>query len=115
MIIDANGKLRAKTISTSEGDLDANGYPIAPKDKWEEPIECNIKTNNQANLGVTANGNTFETSAFEVIIEEQPFDAEIVRLVRNDVDLGLFQVQGKPELLSAVGNIKILVKCLSNV
>lgn len=115
MIINANGTLRAKVLTASEEDLDSSGYPVKSDDNWGKPIECNIKTNNQASIGITTSGNEFETAAFEVLIEEQPFDADIVELVRDGVNLGIFQVQGKPELLTAVGNIKILVKCLSNV
>lgn len=113
MII-ANGILKAKITNQLE-ELDSKGYPITSDDIWGAPIECAIKTNSQASVGITTSGNTFETSAFEVLIEEQPFDGEIVELVRNNVRLGLFQVQGKSELLTAVGCIKILVKCLSNV
>lgn len=115
MIINANGTLRVKAIIALEDDLDSKGYPMTTEDNWGEPIECNVKTNNQASTGITISGNEFETASFEVLIEEQPFDAEIVWLVRDGVNLGVFQVQGKPEFLPAVGNIKILVKCLSNV
>lgn len=109
MIIE-NGYISCKIIAG--GGLDDDGYPILPSISWGEPIPCNIHANGQANVGVTTNGNVFETSAYEVLIEQQPFTAEVVKLVRDDVDLGEFQVQGKPEQLNHIDNIKILVKCL---
>lgn len=111
MII-ANGYLRVKTVTG--GGLNENGYPIPPKTSWGEPIKCNIKANSKANIGITGNKNVFETSTYEVLIEEQPFDANIVSLERDGVVLGEFQVQGTPERLSIVRNVKIFVKCLLN-
>lgn len=115
MIINVNGTLRVKLNSSSEEKLDDNGYPAFSSDSWSEPIECNIKTNSRADVGATTNGNVFETSDFEVLIEQQSFSAEIINLVRDGVDLGEFQIQGEPEPLDVVGNIKIIAKCLSNV
>ena len=109
MII-ANGYLKIKIIMCSG--LDDDGYPIEPSTHWSEPIKCNIKANSKANIGITTNKNVFETSSFEVLIEQQSFDADIVSLERDGVALGEFQVQGVPEQLNVVRNIKILLKCL---
>lgn len=114
MIINANGVLMFGLNAGTER-LDNDGYPIVSGDTWDGVIECHIKTNTQATVGVTTNGNVFEASAYEVLIEQQEFNAKVVRLVRDGVELGEFQVQGEPEYLTAVGNTKIMVRCLSNV
>lgn len=110
MILDANGILKIK--STVGGGLGENGYPIKPTTTWGDPIKCNIKANSKANIGITNNNNVFETSSYEVLIEQQTIDAKIVSLERDGVALGEFQILGEPERLNIVGNIKILVKWL---
>lgn len=107
MII-ANGELRVKRVEG--GGLNADGYPILPSISWGEPIKCSIKANSKASIGITTNRNVFETSSYEVLIEQQPFDADIVSLERDGVALGEFAVQGEPEQLNIVCNTKILVK-----
>ena len=111
MII-ANGTLRVKTVTG--GGLDNDGYPIPPSTSWGDPIDCNIKSNSKASVGMTDNKNVFKTSSYEVLIDLQSIDAGIISLVRDGVDLGEFQVQGKPEHLNIVRNTKLLVKCLLN-
>ena len=109
-MIVANGYLRVKI--TTDNELDGDGYPTLPVTSWSEPIKCSIKANSKANIGITTNKNVFETSSFEVLIEQQPFDASIISLERDGVALGEFQVQGIPEVLNVVRAVKIFVKCL---
>ena len=103
MIIE-NGTICAKI--KMDGEL-INGNPIRPSETWDKPIPCNIKTNQCNNRG-KVDGNTFKTVSYEVLINEQPFDAEMVKLVRHGKDLGEFTVQDI-DRLPAVGAIKISV------
>ena len=103
MIIE-NGTICTK-IRT--GGVLINGNPVRSSEIWDEPIPCYIKTNLCNNRG-KVDGNTFKTASYEVLINEQPFGAEMVKLVRYGQDLGEFTVQDI-DLLPAVGAIKITV------
>ena len=110
MILNANGSLRVK--ATTGGGLDDKGYQIHPTITWGDPIKCNIKANTKANIGITNNDNVFETSSFEVLIDKQIFDANMVSLERDGILLGEFQIQGEPEHLNIVHNIKFYCKSI---
>jgi len=100
-----NGFISAK-IKT-DGGLDENGNPVRPSEDFEERIPCRITTNKKNNIG-KQNGNTFTVASYEVLIDLQPFEAGLVRLTRNEHDLGEFSVLWI-EYLEAVGAVKIVV------
>ena len=103
MII-VNGTLRVK-IKT-DGEL-INGNPVRQSENWNVPIPCSIKINQRNNKG-KVDGNTFKVASYEILIDEQPFDAAIIKLMREGEDLGEFSIQAI-DPLSAVGAIKITV------
>lgn len=104
MIVE-NGYVRTQV--TTGGGLNKDGDPIPLVTVWSDPIPCNIRTNQHANNG-TVNGNTFSMASYEVLIEKQPFAATCVRLERDGVDLGEYQVQAAIPF-DAVDAIKITV------
>ena len=97
MII-ANGTIETK-IKTGGGIDPDTDYPIAPSVSWGNPIECKGK----------ANGEAFTIASYEILIDEQPYNAEMLRL--RDIGgkiLGEFSVI-EVEPLQGVCQIRILV------
>lgn len=106
MII-ANGTIQAK-IKSGGGMNPETGYPDKPTVAWGEPIPCQYQANNNSLKGRT-NGEAFRIASYEILIDEQPYEAEQLRL-RDDNGkvLGEFSVIDiKP--LAAVSQVKILV------
>lgn len=107
MII-ANGTIETKRKTLSETKFDGNGFPVAPTaPEWGEPIECQYvgKQNNLA----SASGEPIREVSYSVFIEEQPFDAEQVRLKdRSGNVLGEFSVI-QVEPLEAVCEMRITI------
>ena len=107
MII-ANGTIETKRKTLSETKFDGNGFPVAPTaSEWGEPIECQYvrKQNNLASV----NGEPVREVSYSVYIEEQPFDAEQVRLKdRSGNVLGEFSVI-QVEPLEAVCEMRITI------
>ena len=77
MII-ANGTIETK-IKTGGGIDPDTDYPIAPSVSWGNPIECQYRANKYSNKG-KANGEAFTIASYEILIDEQPYDAEMLRL-----------------------------------
>lgn len=85
------------------------GYPNKPASvTWEVPIPCQYSANKYSNLG-RVNGEHFTTAAYTVLIEEQPFTAEQIRLkdLAGKV-IGEFSVI-QVEPLNAVCELRILI------
>lgn len=106
MII-ANGTIEAK-IKTGGGIDPETGYPIPPSVSWGNAIACQYRANEFSNQG-KVNGEAFTVASYEILIDEQPYDAETLRL--RDVCgriLGEFSVI-ETELLQAVCQLRIVV------
>lgn len=107
MII-ANGTIETK--SKTAGGIDpATGFAIPPTQvAWSEPIACQYTANKYNNLG-KSNGEHFTVASYSVLIEEQPFSAEQVRLKDRDGNvLGEFSVM-QVEPLEAVCELRLLI------
>lgn len=106
MII-TNGTIQAK-IKTGGGIDPETDYPIPPTVSWGELIPCQFRANNYSNRG-KANGEAFTIASYEILIEEQPYDAEML-VLRDDTGktLGEFSVI-EIEPLPAVCQLRILV------
>lgn len=106
MII-ANGTIETK-VKTGGGIDPKTGHPITPSVSWSKPIPCQYRANKYSNKG-RVNGEAFTIASYEILIDEQPFDAEMLRL-QNDSGkiLGEFSVI-EIEPLQAVCQLRILV------
>jgi len=106
MIIE-NGYIEVK-IKTGGGIDPETDNPIKPSVSWGSPISCQFSANNYSNKG-KANGEAFTVASYEILIEEQPYDAECLRLT-NDAGkvIGEFSVI-QIEPLPTVGLIRILI------
>lgn len=108
MIIE-NGTIELKQ-KTSGGGIDPKtGYPVKPASvSWSDPIPCQYSANKYDNLG-RVNGEHFTTAEYTILIEEQPFDTEQIRLKdRTGKVIGEFSVI-QVEPLEAVCELRILV------
>lgn len=103
-----NGTIEIKT-KVAGGIDPATGYPTKPTCvSWKDPIPCQYIVNNHNNLGIS-NGEHFTIATYIVLIEEQPFDAEQVRLVdMSGNEIGEFSII-KIVPLEAVGEIEIFI------
>jgi hypothetical protein len=106
MII-SNGTIEVKT--KSGGGIDPEtGFPVPPTTSWELPIDCQYYANKVNQLG-RVNGEHFTVASYVILIEEQPFDAEQIRLKnRKGKILGEFSIM-EIEPLEAVCQIRIIV------
>ncbi len=106
MII-ANGSIETK-IKTGGGINPETDYPTNPSIGWSNPISCQYQANNNSLKGRT-NGEAFTIASYEILIDEQPYEAERLRLRdESGKELWEFSVLDiKP--LSAVCHIRILV------
>ena len=77
MII-ANGTIETK-IKTGGGIDPDTDYPIAPSVSWGNPIECQDRANKYSNKS-KPNGEAFTIASYEILIDEQPSNAETQRL-----------------------------------
>lgn len=103
-----NGTIEAK--AKQAGGIDLNtGYPIKPTEaSWGAPIPCQFIPNNHDNLGVST-GQHFTLATYTILIEEQPFSAEQIRLKDMQGNtIGEFSIRSV-EPLVAVCEIKILI------
>lgn len=106
MII-ANGHIECKH-KTGGGIDPETHYPVIPEVSWGEPIPCQYIPNRHDKLGVS-NGEHFTVATYTILIEEQPFTAEQIRLTdRSGVVLGEFSVR-QIEPLDAVCEVRITV------
>lgn len=102
-----NGTIEFKT-KTAGGIDPETDYPIAPSVSWGNPIPCQYRANKYSNKG-RANGEAFTIASYGILIDEQPYDAEMLRL--RDAGgkmLGEFSVI-EIEPLPAVCQLRILV------
>lgn len=103
-----NGTIEFKT-KTGGGINPETGYPVKPVNvSWSEPIPCQYSANKYNNLG-RYNGEHFIVAQYVVLIEEQPFAAEQIRLkdLAGKV-IGEFSVI-QIEPLEAVCELRILI------
>ena len=108
MIIE-NGTIELKQKTSGDGIDPTTGYPQKPASVgWGTPIPCQYMANKYNNLG-RVNGEHFKTAEYSVLIDEQPFDAEQLRLkdCKGNVvgEFSIIQV----EPLEAVCEIRILI------
>lgn len=100
-----NGTIEVKT-KTGGGIDPQTGFPVKGEEQWGEPIPCQWLPNRNDRLG-RANGEHFTIASYVVLIDEQPFDAEQVRLRTLDgQDLGEFSLM-YAEPLEAVCQIRL--------
>lgn len=100
-----NGTIEVKT-KTGGGIDPQTGFPVKGEEQWGEPIPCQLLPNRNDRLGRT-NGEHFTVASYVVLIDEQPFDAEQVRLRTLDgQDLGEFSLMCA-EPLEAVCQIRL--------
>ena len=103
-----NGTIEVKA-KTGGGINPETGYPVKPVNvSWSEPIPCQYSANKYNNLG-RYNGEHFIVAQYVVLIEEQPFDAEQVKLKNRDGKvIGEFSIM-EIEPLEAVCELRILI------
>lgn len=103
-----NGTIEVKQ-KTGGGINPDTGYPNKPGSVyWGEPIPCQYSANKRNNLG-RVNGEHFTVAQYEILIEQQPFTAEQIRL--KDIagkSVGEFSIM-QVEPLDAVCELRILV------
>lgn len=101
-----NGTIQYK-ITSGGGGRDPKGNPIPVNSTWCEPIDCLIKTIKH-NHNLYREGK-FKTSSYEVSLETQGFDADMVKLTNDGGKiLGEFEVQNVEDV-GGSGRIKITV------
>lgn len=104
MIIE-NGYIQ---IKKQDGGGLVHGVPQPIKERWCEPIPCNIRKNRSDHKGTYIDGKFVQTSA-TILIEIEDFEAKRLRLVDNrGTELGEFEIQDI-QYLSAVGATQIIV------
>lgn len=103
-----NGTIETKA-KTGGGINPKTGYPVKPENvSWSEPILCQYSANKYNKLG-KYNGEHFTVAQYIVLIEEQPFDAEQIRLKNlNGKVIGEFSIM-EVEPLDAVCELRILI------
>lgn len=103
-----NGTIEIKR-KTGGGIAPETGYPQKPGTVvWGDPIPCQYSANKYNQLG-RVNGEHFTTAQYSVLIDEQPFTAEQVRLKdRAGNVVGEFSVIWI-EPLEAVCELRILI------
>lgn len=103
-----NGNIEVK-LKTGGGINPETGYPNKPvSTSWGNPIPCQYSANKYNNLGCT-NGEHFTIAKYIVLIEEQPFATEQIRLkdLAGNI-IGEFSVM-QVEPLDAVCELRILI------
>lgn len=105
-MIPNNGTIEIK-VSTLGGYND-DGNPIPATSEWGVPIPCRVVTNNRSVEGKYKDGE-FVMSSYQIFIDGQgEIKADRVRLTRQGVELGEFDVQNN-EYLRLVKRNKIHV------
>lgn len=101
-----NGTIETKI--KSGGGFNNAGYPIKPDEKWSNPIQCHFRSAN-CNLNGIAKGESFTDVSYEIIIYEQSYEGEILKLRDSEGNVIGEYSAIKIDKLSIVGRIKILV------
>lgn len=106
MII-ANGTI--EEMHKTDGGLDpVTGFPKQAQVSWGEPVPCQYIPVKHNKL-VKANGEPVTLATYTVLIEEQPFNAEQIRLkTREGSIVGEFSIMAV-EPLEAVCEIRITI------
>lgn len=106
-----NGTIQPKVKATTQAVIDpATGHvrKDATQVSWGDQIPCQYTANRYNALGRVLGEPSTERS-YEILIEEQPFDAEQVRLLdAKGALVGDFSIISATPL-EAVGEIKLLV------
>ena len=102
-----NGTIEIK-IKTEGGINQETGYPIKPSESWGTPIECQFRATKK-DLQARSNGEPYIQASYEILIEEQPYKAEQIRLTdalgNEKGEFSVIQI----EPLLAVGKIRLWV------
>lgn len=108
MIIE-NGYIQVKQKGEGGGIDPDTGFPRKPSEfTWGDPIPCQYYQNRYSNVGVVGDEH-FKTAEYTVLIEEQPFTAEQIKLTDYGTgEIGEFSVISA-EPLQAVGQIRITI------
>ena len=93
----------------TDGGFNEDGEPIGGSDVWSGSIPCSINTVTNDSKGQYEDGK-FNQASYSVLVGRNkiPLDTNRVKLVRNDVELGEFAVQGKP-VPTTMDRVKIVV------
>ena len=104
-----NGTIEIKQ-KTCGGIDPETGYPKRSSDVvWGEPIPCQTLTNKYNSLALSKEGNPIISASYAVLIDEQPFEGEQVRLKdRQGKVIGEFSII-QIETLEAVCEIRIWI------
>lgn len=104
-----NGTIEIKQ-KTCGGIDPETGYPKRSSDVvWGEPIPCQTLTNKYNALALSKEGNPIISASYAVLIDEQPFEGEQVRLKdRQGKVIGEFSII-QIETLEAVCEIRIWI------
>jgi hypothetical protein len=109
MII-ANGTIEIKIKGAMEQDS-ATGFYAPTQSTWGTPIACQYTLSNST-LDVQSNGESYTTAHYSILIEEcrLPEAFEQLRLKDNAGRvIGEFSLLSVPEVLAAVGQIRLLI------
>lgn len=107
MIIE-NGTIQVRQKTGGGVDLNTGYARRSSAVAWGDPIPCQFYPNRYTNLG-RVNGEHVTSAEYTVLIDEQPFVAEQIRITNNAGGLvGEFSIISC-EPLEAVGQIKIIV------
>ena len=107
MIIE-NGTIEVKR-KAANGIDPKTGFPVAPSDvEWGEPIPCQYAATRHNWLG-KVDGEPFTAQSYSILIEEQPFEAEQIRLKDRSGNVVVERSVMQIDPLEAVGEIRILV------
>lgn len=102
-----NGTIEAK-VKSATGIDPATGFPVKAQSAWGSPIPCQYLINSENRRGIVS-GEHYILARYTVLIEEQPFCGEQVRLKDLYGNLiGEFSIISI-ERLEAVCEIRILI------
>lgn len=102
-----NGTIETKQKAAGGIDL-TTGHAVKSVSAWNDPIPCQYIPNSHNFLGVSS-GQHYTQASYTVLIEEQPFTAEQIRLKDMDGNtVGEYSILSI-EPLQAVCEIKIIV------
>lgn len=107
-MIPNNSTLQIKRKGLGGGGIDENGDPISATDGWSDPIDCRIVTLSKSDTGKYEDGKFVQSSYMVFIDGTDEIEADRVRLNRQGVYLGEFNVQSN-EYLRLVKRVKIRV------
>lgn len=94
-------------ITVQGAGVNKDGEPTKGKTIESAPIPCAIVTNTDTRKGVYEDGE-FRQASYTILIEEQEFHHDRIKLQRGREELGEFRVLRAMPLLT-VGRVEILV------